>query len=1032
MFKDLCEKSINLKLPTKLLLFNTNTNDIVNPFDIITNDIEDSYIRILNYTKFNNKKIDPITYALIWGNKMLDVNDDNNENYIIASSFLSRFNIKLEYNQYVNGVESIKNFDNDKYIEHIKRITELEDFMNKYDIYDSTNKYRKKDSFTIEWNYRFDDYIDIFNSVILSEDIPYVVYNKGSISELGKKDVAEERKFKTLNKNITNFTKWVNETNIPNTIIFKVYNGSRDRSDIHSYLDVTFEFKDMQWYFDFTYKRSSFLKETITRIQKAFSEDIHHIIISMKSDFETSIILNTFIFVDMIYTNEILRKFIYVDESQETLSAKKRLSLHMSLDPDFEFKTTSTFSYRKDIKDEGNLLIQLNMSVNNEMEDFYFDFVRRLLTMYSKKAKKIMRYYNRALGNLEDYEEITYEEPSEGIKITKLKDLVFHAEDMFIKGYATTVCQAPFQPIIIRDEEAKKYIKKGFEPVRYEGLLFVSNNPKTPYISLKSHKLENSEKYPFLPCTSSKKTIETDEDFNPIETDDKASSYMLDEMKILPSGRYGRLNNEKINIIGDAKRIFVSTKNSFLSAVMMALNYDIDDKNIAKLKKKLSKLDFTPAKQELYNYTDAEIRHKILNEDIDSTEFVRLLEIFFEVNIFIFNHSSLQIPNHFIIYIPPHESEIFKKTIILYRHPNKRHELIIGKKYTFSKEIRDRLRELLTQQSGYIEFLNMTDNKNLLTKLNINVIPNIVTLPQYQTLDGAGKLRYLTYEYNMNGEDIKFSIETFYSPLSLPISDPVEAPNDLKQILINMGYKPYVKVNETSEIDTFKKIKSFSYVYKQVISILYYYYDGHDFMRRIKVYDGDFPYEHSLKSSRVPIFDSYKDAYNYFSSFFPSIKDKNIYVDNEDVYDGIYKYVSNILVTNIEHIDLYINNDDYMNYSPYQNIYNSENNILQNSIDEKRDWNISNKIIFTEEAYLYSYESSMYIIQNVKDGDKLRASSVLFNWDKYKINPGFYVEPKEYLVNEIQVLSSDPGNCILLNNNNWVAMIKIDTNYYRI
>lgn len=1033
----LIEGCLKYSTPTRIMLWQ---NGPIPPYDFIQYDIVASYINITSLNKFDNTKITPIVFAYIWSNKFKDLPDNEKQNnFILINKFLSNFNSKIEYHQFVNGAETIYRFNREKYEERLEQLKFLQKLLNEVEYYDTTSKFRTKDKFLIEWEYYPINNIDIFDKIKLSEDVPYVVINIGE-DGVGQKLIAKDRYFKTFNRHITNFTKWVNETNEPNSIMFKVYNFSRDRSDEDSYSDVVYDFEEAQWYFYFTHKRVSNIKEVFKALKETFPFDINFKLVSIKSEFDTNIYLDKFIFVDMIYNDKLLRNFIYIDENQKPLAIKKRLTLHMALDPDFDFKTTSTFTYREDTKNIGKLLVQLNMSHSIEIENLFFYIVRVLLTLYNNRAEGIMEWYNK-YSNALNLPLFKYKVPEEGIKMTKLKKLVYQAEDMFIKGYATEICQSPFQPLIINDEEAGDYISRGFEPVRYEGYLFVSDNPEKPYISLKTNKLGNANKFPFLPCTSNKKTIDVDGEFEPVEIGSKTTIYKLDEFKILPKGRLGSLSSDKLNILdsksgtSEAKRIYITSgPNSFLIGIMMALEMDIDEDSIEEVKEDLILMDKSVAKQELYDLSNERINSIIRNGDIDSYYFTRLFEIYFEVNIFVFTQRGIQIPNHYIFYLLS-DDEKYDRTVVLYKHPNKRHELITTDVNLFDNKIRDRLRELITMKIGYYNFKNYynIESKKVYSKIQLNPINKIDIKPLYQTLDGGGKARFLTYE--VDGK--RFSVEVLTAPLNIPEGKPIESSiiSDISNVN-NSNSKNNISLDKkliTNEISTYIKIKSFSYVLKQIIQIIYNYFvrenPRNNFENLFKI-DKNYIYKHGLELTSIPEFDDFQDCYDFFSNRVPMIKNGLIYVDSDKTLEGVKHYIKTLIVSDINFVNIFNLPEDFTRYSSYQNIYMSQESIISFMINEKQNHIIRSKIEFDFEPYLYQYNEQVYIIQNVKGGEKERAQAILFYWDKYKINPGYEVSPIDYSVREIQTLTSKPSKCIFLSYNKWIAMIPIDINEY--
>jgi len=358
--------------------------------------------------------------------------------------------------------------------------------------------------------------------------------------------------------------------------------------------------------------------------------------------------------------------------------------------------------------------------------------------------------------------------------------------------------------VVDKDGEIEMFINKSeeLEPkqaMRYpkdSEFWFASYSESFPYPSLKvSKNIDGSSIYQYIPCTSNVDVSQPGcksiyrEYFYGDEIDKKSTKYVYGTLRSLQDGMTGTIedtNLQNISIIlntaMEKRKTFLrygvgngNSPNSLIHCVLTATKnkeyMEADMKKqeeIAKSyrKKFLKHCILEVAKQELYDYDVGEIKKMLLNLDMyfNPSLFYRLIEEYFEVNIYIFklheNDATLDIPRNYFVHI--RNMNIDRKTIVLLKNTGGTTAMIqhpccelIG--YTNSNDKNVFLFKNSVQECLYNCMIKLQQNYcfNMVEK-SIDIHYNLFFDTTYsefypeepvsQYIDGYGKMRILVFE----------------------------------------------------------------------------------------------------------------------------------------------------------------------------------------------------------------------------------------------------------------------------------------------
>ena len=415
--------------------------------------------------------------------------------------------------------------------------------------------------------------------------------------------------------------------------------------------------------------------------------------------------MNKYVMLDLIMNNPLFSNILAVDET--TMTVKSNIFIHFT-NPRVSNLTAyitsqkvkkKNVNMKKNIKNYDELFplnseyIRVKVSKCESIDQIkYFQkILSKLFVEYNEKSAEIIGIYQENGIDLENEE---FEE--EEVEDKRLKNI---DPDVFQSKF-TRYC--PHPPTYIEDDKVSEIEKQGKKIITFPLEQVGDSIPKKYYCDYTKHiypglrynPYKNSNVLPYIPCCYSRDQEKTKgskfrnyyfgEDI--LEKEKKQQGIYVSNI-IIPNDNFGTLppNINKIFSIVDINGVYYRkgvyrNKNSFLNCVMQALNindiHSISTETkinnlLSKVRKRFLKDDYdTCCKQEMYDYTLDEIRNKIENEDeyFDPKLFIRLLEIKYECNIFLFsrnNKGELILPRHIKGYYKLKNKD---KCIFIYEH----------------------------------------------------------------------------------------------------------------------------------------------------------------------------------------------------------------------------------------------------------------------------------------------------------------------------------------------------------------------------
>lgn len=571
---------------------------------------------------------------------------------------------------------------------------------------------------------------DIFASVECDQILPYICVNIEERSFFKIYDQIDESLNELINKSFAEedsmyFILWTAEedkyrnqgTNKNDYSIFhiKLY-------DTHSELRFTLNLsqtKDMQ-------------QEIIERIHDKFKGILIQNIEQEKISGEVKIYNfnpDIFTLTYFIANDAIMRRFLYIDETDFPFSFKDKLIFHgrskisaLSSRGDVTF-TLNREKLTEDLKVSDSLIkkgttfttIDISKAPNLTRAKQFIKILVTLFTFYnyfnedgkldySKKPKKqkykdiVYNMFNSVL-DLSSLDEDNKDDETD-IKESNNEKLRKMAPELFLSHSSRKIAKG--LPTIMTEEELSSFMKKNKIkqeegnilrfPKENPRWIFVCTDPSYPYIGVTVNKQDNNIEFPYIPrCFASHPgpTSATMAYLNGLEYKKEAGSSVLKTFKFLEYSKSGSVP-EVLNTLLGEKVVRIGTfrnVNSLLHCVLDVVSKtgskyskSLNKQDIAmKERKKLLSLETAIFKQELYDYTNEQIQRKLFDEEfeklddkrffLDSSLFYRGIEEQYDVNIFVIekngNEVNFEIPRNKMGHIRPYRK---RPNILLLKH----------------------------------------------------------------------------------------------------------------------------------------------------------------------------------------------------------------------------------------------------------------------------------------------------------------------------------------------------------------------------
>lgn len=762
-----------------------------------------------------------------------------------------------------------------------------------------------------------------------------------------------------------------------------------------------------------------------------------------------------FIFADLLFTEEIMSSILYINESIKASKEKNSVYLHY-LPENKEDKVNSNVTEitTPDVN-LGNTYVKVKITEAKDIDrvKLFQDRFSQLYSFYLSKVDEVTNIYRKFIPLFRVTQQVQKE-----IKKHKLKDIV---PDLFISGYSRKCLNSP---VIVTDEEAQvlqstqqvmTYPKpsSGLKSFNY---ICEPKDGKIFYPGLKPNTLENSKIYPYIPCCypvdqrlkskSSYNIYFSDKNIKKINTN---VQYLFKSNKFLPvdipgelplnlemifTGLFQDLINEtasKPNKFGETNEdpTFVRLGvfrdvNSPISCLLQALdkNYRIlsDDSRVEKsasVRKDLLKLQLSLAKQEMYDYTTDQIKEFILNKDkyLDPKMFIRLLEEYFHVNIFLFGREGYIVPRHLYSYLSWKPQ--YQDSVLLFEHIGSESnmakypqtEIIVlkksknRKKYIYKFPI-DRVLWLVDKL--YINYSFTTKRERFYLDKDVNV--------NSQYIDDYGKTRIIKV-----GSDIIYTEPI--PPLNVKIED-LEIKNDEPLTTENIkignvnGYILYNGEKDKKEFEIDVNTQDISrldfYNFDRKISKYLLEY----FLYLFSIYYNKSPDDNEIitrfiqeKILVIPDF-KYKNVDIMFSLENGLMKDNKLVVPSDEMLRRLSFTLSLMLQQNKNKVLEYNKNIFIPNYyeditdferKPSELLLQGQNSFLRWINIEKRELKLSKTIIPLKIEPYFFMDNESQSISLAQNNNSLEASLYVSDiWEHNRYNAGF--NPKERLNKNIE------------------------------
>lgn len=384
---------------------------------------------------------------------------------------------------------------------------------------------------------------------------------------------------------------------------------------------------------------------------------------------------NPFILSDLILNESIFSYFMGINES--LVSTKRKNTILLFTDGTLS-KRPFYFNSKKTSKNDSNM-----RKFDLELGSFYCQFrvnipsldyfkrlskiLNKLFSVYLIISDKIIKYYNIFLPESIRNEPVINIDPS---KYKRQKyDLKYIAPEVFIPGYGEK-CQKR-QPVILQtEEEADEFLEQNPErtimkfPAFGEAKerIYVCAGDKAKHPGLIKNTLKNNALFPYIPCCfdqdqSLKKNFRDYFNKEKPENDLRVrKEYIITTMKNVQPDAFGNclatiaslLNMRHPN--SQFLRLGVNkSPNSFLECILYAkyeqfrhLSLSSRKEMSSSIRKKLSNLNLCFLRPFHKGYTDIDIQKYLAGDQgiLDAKKMLRLLEVYFECKIYVFNHDG--------------------------------------------------------------------------------------------------------------------------------------------------------------------------------------------------------------------------------------------------------------------------------------------------------------------------------------------------------------------------------------------------------
>lgn len=725
----------NKKKPTKI-------KDIKNELDII-----DGFYELMEADKFEFNYED-------WSKRIESSIKEDNE------SFGAILDIYIQFLSYENENDNTINISN------IKTISSLKSF----------NPTLHGRPVTPEDGY------DIFNKSKISERIPFICYNDSYGKSLFKIFNPRES-INEINDNISNRDKFIlpeEKLKDKDTIYMTMWLGNEVsifKSPRGSFFVVIYHLNGNKLTIESTVKDESEDIFSLTNNAYLYSQKgLPSLVFGKGQDIKTRLefdiknfLLNEYIFVDYLLMDNLMKNYLYIDESKDSFGTKKRLDVHYN--HLFEENVNAAVSFTISQKN-GDLHINVTQADPDSVDKFLSIF-RLLLIHYKDRIKdsEIKKIYDEIFPNMIDILQKNLTERMEA-KIKKEKRIrTVISSDKSIK--------LPNQPLI-DSSKGSNIIKNESKSLSTNGRGYLSKN-----LEFILNNYSDNRDYKFY----------------------RFGTTSYPNNSLLHCVCYAIDHPDYINIQDDKlKEIYILKLRKFIA----------------------NNIEISLLKQELFDYSNDEIMELLINDSkfFDPSLLYRAIEEIFNINLYVFTYDEkreIDIPRNKIFHSRP--LRLYRPTVLImkiiaggYQIP--KCELIVDYNdekseiiKLFGENMTNICHDLILQNYNNIITISRSEN-NYIARSNINYhIDNIKIFDNNiisQYLDNDGKMRSIIV--NINDEIITVSIPPS-QPLNLPIFTDIKL-STLNNVIKIFGEPSGVTLNNENNVNgLWYKILDITYGY---------------------------------------------------------------------------------------------------------------------------------------------------------------------------------------------------------------------------
>lgn len=394
--------------------------------------------------------------------------------------------------------------------------------------------------------------------------------------------------------------------------------------------------------------------------------------------------LNKYVLSDLIMNNEMFSNFLVIDEHEKMTKKRSELIIKFKDKKDGLITANITQKFREKSDEISNkpyntfpmggkyLRVHVSTSRNMKVVNNFRNILSKLFKIYNEEYPKIVKIYKQYIPTFASKDKDT--RPMTKKSKQRFKDVA--PKDLYNPAGKKIRFDCNNKPRIVSKEEAEEIERSGKgdymifpKDTEYTNkqYLVCTEHKKHLYPGLKLNPFPSKDKLGYLPCcfiddqktkkdSYYRKYYDNIDEIDIEKTKGRGKDLIITK-KFVNIKQPGILPEniskffENIDPTGTYYRVGMSrTRNSFLECVLDALNIEefsnegrlniSDRKNItSRQRQKLVKLSGTGiCRQEFYDSTTEEIQKMVRDENIylDPKLFIRLLETYYNCNIFIF------------------------------------------------------------------------------------------------------------------------------------------------------------------------------------------------------------------------------------------------------------------------------------------------------------------------------------------------------------------------------------------------------------